>query len=245
MEMHQVRYFLAVCETLNFTRAAQACDVSQPALTRAVHKPERELGGLLLRRESSLTHLTDFGRLVRPHLERMMAEAEAAKSTALRFLQMDNAQINLGVMCSVGPIRFMSFLADFRAGRPRPRYDSRQRTLAGAPPIRRDLIQRFIEGNKARDETKLTGDARMGAYWGIDTDPRRANPPNAVPCDPNLTHKLARVSTRLSDAGETVSKQIINWGYAICDRSLRTNYHGAMAAAPPELPYPDAPLTAS
>ena len=51
MEMHQVRYFLALCETLNFTRAAENCNVSQPALTRAVHKLEEELGGLLLRRE--------------------------------------------------------------------------------------------------------------------------------------------------------------------------------------------------
>jgi DNA-binding transcriptional LysR family regulator len=118
MEMHQVRYFLALCETLNFTRAAEICNVSQPALTRAVRKLEEELGGLLLRREHLLTHLTDFGRLVRPHLEQMMAEAEAAKSTAMHFLQMDNAPINLGVMCTVGPIRFMSFLAEFRATHP-------------------------------------------------------------------------------------------------------------------------------
>jgi DNA-binding transcriptional LysR family regulator len=118
MEMHQVRYFLALCETLNFTRAAENCNVSQPALTRAVHKLEEELGGLLLRRENNLTHLTDFGRLVRPHLEQMMTEAEAAKSTAMHFLHMDNAPITLGVMCSVGPIRFMSFLAEFRATHP-------------------------------------------------------------------------------------------------------------------------------
>jgi LysR family transcriptional regulator, hydrogen peroxide-inducible genes activator len=118
MEMHQIRYFLAVCETLNFTRAAENCNVSQPALTRAVHKLEEELGGLLLRRENSLTHLTDFGRLVRPHLEQMMAQAEAAKSTAMQFLRMDNAPINLGVMCTVGPMRFMSFLAEFHATHP-------------------------------------------------------------------------------------------------------------------------------
>jgi DNA-binding transcriptional LysR family regulator len=80
--MHLVRYFLALCETLNFSRAAGTCNVSQPDLTRAVRKLEEEPGGLLLRREHLLTHLTDFGRLVRPHLEQMMAEAEAAKSTA-------------------------------------------------------------------------------------------------------------------------------------------------------------------
>ena len=118
MEMHQVRYFLAVCETLNFTRAAENCNVSQPALTRAVHKLEEELGGLLLRRESSLTHLSDFGRLVRPHLEQMMLEAEAAKSTAMQFLRMDNAPVKLGVMCTIGPIRFMGFLAAFGAAHP-------------------------------------------------------------------------------------------------------------------------------
>ena len=118
MEIHQVRYFLAVCETLNFTRAAENCNVSQPALTRAVHKLEEELGGLLLRRENSLTHLTDFGRLVRPHLEQMMADVEAAKSTAMQFLRMDSAPINLGVMCSVGPVRFMSFLAEFHIKHP-------------------------------------------------------------------------------------------------------------------------------
>ena len=43
VEMHQIRYFLAVCETLNFTRAAEACNVSQPSLTRAIKGLEDEL----------------------------------------------------------------------------------------------------------------------------------------------------------------------------------------------------------
>jgi NTE family protein len=48
---------------------------------------------------------------------------------------------------------------------------------------RRDLIARLIEGNKIADEAKLTGGyARMGAYWGIDTDPGKVNPPNALAC---------------------------------------------------------------
>ncbi len=45
MEMHQVRYFLAVSRTLNFTRAAEDCNVSQPALTRAIQQLEQELAG--------------------------------------------------------------------------------------------------------------------------------------------------------------------------------------------------------
>jgi LysR family transcriptional regulator, hydrogen peroxide-inducible genes activator len=118
MEMHQVRYFLAVADSLNFTRAAEHCHVSQPALTRAIQQLEEELGGLLLRRERKLTHLTDFGRLIEPHLRQVAADAEAAKTTAKRFLNLQQAQIRLGVMCTVGPARFMGFLANFGAANP-------------------------------------------------------------------------------------------------------------------------------
>jgi DNA-binding transcriptional LysR family regulator len=44
MEMHQIRYFLAASRTLNFTRAADECNVAQPSLTRAIQQLEKELG---------------------------------------------------------------------------------------------------------------------------------------------------------------------------------------------------------
>ena len=43
MELHQIRYFVAVSRLLNFTRAAEQCNVTQPALTKAVQKLEFEL----------------------------------------------------------------------------------------------------------------------------------------------------------------------------------------------------------
>ncbi len=67
----------------------------------------------------------------------------------------------------------------------------------------------------------------------------------ALSCDIDVTRKLALVGTRLSDLGEAISKQIVNWGYAVCDRSLRANYAGQMTAVLPNLPYPDAPLVGS
>ena len=57
MELHQVRYFLAVASTLNFTRAAEQCNVTQPALTKGVQKLEQELGGQLIYRERLLTQI--------------------------------------------------------------------------------------------------------------------------------------------------------------------------------------------
>jgi DNA-binding transcriptional LysR family regulator len=72
MEMHQVRYFLAFCETLNFARAAETCNVSKPALTRECISSGRSWGvAAAARAPSDMTHLTDFGRLVQPHLEQM------------------------------------------------------------------------------------------------------------------------------------------------------------------------------
>jgi DNA-binding transcriptional LysR family regulator len=118
MELHEIRYFLALGKTLNFTKAAEICNVSQPALTRAIQKMENELGGLLFSRERNNTHLTELGRLMEPHLQEVMARTQQAKETATRFLRLDNAPLRLGVMCTIGPMRFVTFLSRFRADNP-------------------------------------------------------------------------------------------------------------------------------
>ncbi|MEE9590524.1 MAG: LysR family transcriptional regulator [Hyphomicrobiaceae bacterium] len=82
MEMHQVRYFLAVSRALNFTRAAEECHVAQPSLTRAIKQLEQELGSELFRRERNLTHMTDFGQRMLPHLQQCYASAATARELA-------------------------------------------------------------------------------------------------------------------------------------------------------------------
>lgn len=85
MEMHQIRYFLAVARTLNFTRAAEECRVSQPALTRAIQQLEDEFSGKLLRREGKLSHLTDLGERMLPLVQQCYESALAAKVLATSF----------------------------------------------------------------------------------------------------------------------------------------------------------------
>lgn len=97
MEMHQIRYFLAVAKTLNFTRAADQCNVTQPSLTRAIQKLEEEFGGLLFNRERSLTHLTELGRMVLPHLEQTYEAAEAATSLANSIGRAEVTPLVIGV----------------------------------------------------------------------------------------------------------------------------------------------------
>ncbi len=113
MDIHHIRYFLAVCETRNFTRAAEKCHVTQPALSRAIQQLEDEMGGLLFRRERNLTHLTDLGTLLQPRFLLMMTELAGAKTEASRFLCMHDASLKVGIMCTIGPRRFTGLLADF------------------------------------------------------------------------------------------------------------------------------------
>jgi DNA-binding transcriptional LysR family regulator len=82
MEMHQIRYFLATARTLNFTRAAEECNVAQPSLTRAIQQLEAELGGDLFVRERSLTHLSELGARMLPLVQQCYDSANSAKSLA-------------------------------------------------------------------------------------------------------------------------------------------------------------------
>jgi DNA-binding transcriptional LysR family regulator len=85
MEMHQVRYFLAVTQLLNFTRAAEQCNVTQPSLTRAIKQLEAELGGDLFRRERPAAQLTELGQRMHPLLKQCYEAAAGARSLASSF----------------------------------------------------------------------------------------------------------------------------------------------------------------
>jgi DNA-binding transcriptional LysR family regulator len=114
VDIHHIKYFLAVCDTLNFTHAAERCGVTQPALSRAIQQLEDEVGGQLFRRERSLSHLTDLGRLMKPRLEEVLSELGQAVREANRFLTIGEAKLTVGIMCTVGPVRFAGLLAEFR-----------------------------------------------------------------------------------------------------------------------------------
>jgi len=101
MELHQVRYFLALAQSLNFTRAAEACNVTQPALTKAIQRLEGELGGALLLRERSLTRLTPLGEAMLPLLEASYQAAEAARAQAASFGRQEATPLRIGLACSL------------------------------------------------------------------------------------------------------------------------------------------------
>ena len=121
MEMQHVRYFLALSRTLNFTRAAEAANVSQPALTRAIQQLEHEMGGPLFHRERSRTHLSELGRIMLPYFEGIQAQADAAREHARSLKSLDEVTLQIGAMCTIGPGLLADLFLRFRAEHPNVR----------------------------------------------------------------------------------------------------------------------------
>jgi LysR family hydrogen peroxide-inducible transcriptional activator len=91
MQMHQIRYFLALCEERSFTRAARRSGVSQPSLTNAIGALEEELGGPLFRRRPLVT-LTSLGHAMHPYLQRIAENADAARAAARALTDVRSAR---------------------------------------------------------------------------------------------------------------------------------------------------------
>lgn len=151
MEMHQVRYFLAVSRTLNFTRAADECNVTQPSLTRAIKQLEAELGGDLFRRERP-TQLTELGQRMHPLLKQCYEAAAGARSLASSFKSGEIGALRIALTHSVDLSLLIPFLHEIR------RQFNR-------------LEFRFLRGNSREvGEMLKKGEAELGIAAELDQD---------------------------------------------------------------------------
>lgn len=113
MEMHQVRYFLAVARTLNFTKAADDCNVAQPSLTRAIKQLEGELGGDLFRRERPV-QLTELGQRMRPLLQQCFEAASGARSLAASLKSGDVGALRIALTHAIDLSLLIPYLDQIR-----------------------------------------------------------------------------------------------------------------------------------
>lgn len=118
MELRQIRYFLTLAETLNFTRAAEMSGVAQPALTKAVQRLEEELGGPLVFRDGRDTRLTELSRTIRGEFEKIVTNEMRARELAERIVREDRTIISIGLAATMGPKVVWRFLEAFLASMP-------------------------------------------------------------------------------------------------------------------------------
>jgi len=119
MELHQLRYFLAVARTKNFSRAAEQCRVAQPSLSQQIIKLEDELGERLFERTKRDVALTPAGEVLQAHAERVLEEVDLACEGVREFRGVVRGRVTLGVLPTVAPYflpqRLRAFCAKFPA----------------------------------------------------------------------------------------------------------------------------------
>jgi len=98
MELRHLRYFVAVAEELNFTRAAEKLRLAQPSLTRQIHNLEDELGVRLLDRSRNQVSLTEEGRSFLVDARRLVVLSLESVKSVQRFSRGESEQLNIGYL---------------------------------------------------------------------------------------------------------------------------------------------------
>lgn len=103
MELHQVRYFMAICRHRSFTRAAEHERVAQPSLSQQIRKLEEELGARLFDRLGRKVRLTPFGERFQEHARRVLDEIEGARQEMQELLGLRRGSVCVGAIPTVAP----------------------------------------------------------------------------------------------------------------------------------------------
>jgi LysR family hydrogen peroxide-inducible transcriptional activator len=151
MEMHQLRYFLAVAEEGNFTRAAAKSYVSQPSLSAQVIKLEEELGAKLFSRLSRRVELTEAGVNFEGRARRILMEVDNARREIGESSSKPQGVLRVGVTPTVAPYLMPPAIAYCRE-----RYPDLEVRLE--ENLRRPLMDNLSEGRLEVAISSYSGD---------------------------------------------------------------------------------------
>lgn len=140
MEMHQLRYFLAVVEEKNFTRAAERCHVSQPSLSAQIIKLEDELGDRLFNRLGRRIELTMAGSYFEKRARNILMEADNALREIQEGAGDPKGTLQIGVTPSVSPKLLSPVLRACQDRYPNLKIQVNEN-------LRRSLLENLIDGD--------------------------------------------------------------------------------------------------
>jgi LysR family hydrogen peroxide-inducible transcriptional activator len=118
MEVHQLRYFCAVAESGNFTRAAESARVSQPSLSQQIHKLEDELGARLFDRLPRSARLTQFGKAFLPKAKAILRQIGEARVEIREMASVESGEVILGAIPTIAPYLLPPMLSGFSRQHP-------------------------------------------------------------------------------------------------------------------------------
>ena len=138
MEIYQLRYFLAVAETGNFTKAAQRSFISQPSLSQQILNLEEEIGQKLFHRLGRKAVLTDAGKTLLDGAHRIIAELDQTLGE-LKSDPLQGPRVTVGAIPTVAPFFIPAVLAHCRA-------NSIHISLQTEENFRRPLVEALLDG---------------------------------------------------------------------------------------------------
>ena len=100
MELRHLRYFMAVVNERNFTRAAERLNMAQPPLSRQIQQLEEELGLQLIERDSRPLRLTEAGRLIYEQAVQVLERVDEIKALARRLRHAEHSRFTIGFVAS-------------------------------------------------------------------------------------------------------------------------------------------------
>ena len=119
MELRHLRYFLAVAETRNFTRAAARCFVAQSALSQQIARLEKDVGSELFSRTSRSVRLTAAGDLLVPLARRILTDVDHAQEELDALGGLRRGRLRLGLVQTLaGPLDMVEVMAEYHARHP-------------------------------------------------------------------------------------------------------------------------------
>lgn len=118
MDLRQMRYFLALAEERNFTRAAERLHMAQPPLTRQIRALEEELGATLFLRTPKGVELTEAGLTLMDEVPNLLSLAQRAKERTVAASQGLSGRLDVGIFGSGVLDVIPRILARFHAERP-------------------------------------------------------------------------------------------------------------------------------
>ncbi|MCC7374870.1 MAG: LysR family transcriptional regulator [Verrucomicrobiales bacterium] len=130
MELHQLRYFVAVADEGNFSRAAAREHVAQPSLSQQIQKLEFEVGQPLFDRLPRRVILTQAGEQLLVHAKRVLAEIADARS-ALSLRGELAGTVSLGIIPTIAPFVLPRLIAGLTARHPRITLDVTEDVTSG------------------------------------------------------------------------------------------------------------------
>jgi DNA-binding transcriptional LysR family regulator len=108
MTLQQLVYFVAVAETLHFTKAAERAHVAQPSLSKQIHALESELGAPLFSRARGNVALTPAGEALLPIATRILSDVDTARLEVAELIGLSRGRVRLGAT----PSLWVGILAD-------------------------------------------------------------------------------------------------------------------------------------